>query len=136
MLRFSYASLVTPNTVYDYDMRNRTREIKKTQEIPSGYKKENYRSERIYAVSPDGTRVPISLVYKLDQGEFKRDGLHPLYLYGYGSYGISMNPSFGTTRLSLLDRGYVFAIAHIRGGSEMGRQWYDDGKFLKKTKYV
>lgn len=138
VLRFSYTSLVTPNTVYDYDMRSKVREVKKTQEIPSGYKKENYRSERIFAVSKDGTRVPISIVYKIPgnpSGSVEaqiRDGTHPLYLYGYGSYGISMNPSFGTTRLSLLDRGYVYAIAHIRGGSEMGRQWYEDGKFLKK----
>ena len=133
VLRFSYTSLVTPTTVYDYNMRDRNRDVKKTQEIPSGYDKSKYRSERIYSVSADGTRVPISLVYKLDSnGEFKRDGSHPLYLYGYGSYGIPMNPSFGTTRLSLLDRGFVYAIAHIRGGSEMGREWYDDGKFLKK----
>jgi oligopeptidase B len=129
-LRFSYTSLVTPNTVFDYDMRQRTRETKKTQEIPSGYDRTLYKSERVYATSADGTKIPISLVYRADK--FKRDGSSPLYLYGYGSYGISIDASFGTTRLSLLNRGFVFAIAHIRGGSEMGRQWYDDAKFLTK----
>ena len=130
ILRFAYTSLVTPMTVFDYDMRKRTREVKKVQEIPSGYESALYASERIQAPSKDGTLVPISIVYRKDR--FKRDGTSPLYLYGYGSYGISMDANFSTTRLSLLDRGFVFAIAHIRGGSEMGRHWYDDGKFLKK----
>ena len=129
-LRFSYTSLVTPNTVFDYNMRTRAREIKKTQIIPSGYDSALYKSERIFAASPDGTRVPISLVYRRDR--FTQDGSMPLYLYGYGSYGISIDATFGTSRLSLLDRGFVYAIAHIRGGSEMGRQWYEDAKFLKK----
>ena len=129
-LRFTYTSLVTPSTVFDYDMRKRTREVKKTQEIPSGYDRNLYKSERVYAPSADGTLIPISLVYRTDK--FKKDGSSPLYLYGYGSYGISIDASFGTTRLSLLNRGFVFAIAHIRGGSEMGRQWYDDAKFLTK----
>lgn len=133
LFRFNYASLVTPNTVIDYDMRARTREIKKQQKIPSGYDATKYRSELVYARAHDGTEVPISLVYRLSKdGTFLRDGSHPLYLYGYGSYGYSMSASFSTTRLSLVDRGFVYAIAHIRGGAEMGRQWYDDGKFLKK----
>jgi oligopeptidase B len=132
-LRFAYSSLITPNTVFDYHLRARTRETKKVQEIPSGYDKTLYRCERVMAPSLSGTLVPISLAYKVDaQGGFERNGQHPLYLYGYGSYGMSMPASFATTRLSLLDRGFVFAIAHIRGGSEMGRHWYDDGKFLKK----
>ncbi len=131
--RFGYTSLVTPSTVYDYNMRTRHLEVKKTQEIPSGYDRAKYRSERLYATSHDGTKVPISIVYRLDaNGEFKRDGNHPLYLYGYGSYGLSMPATFGTSRLSLIDRGFVYAIAHIRGGAEMGRQWYEDAKFLKK----
>jgi oligopeptidase B len=131
--RFTYTSLVTPNTVYDYNLRTHDRTVRKTQEIPSGYDRTNYRSERIYATAKDGIKIPISLVYRVTNGEeLKKDGSHPLYLYGYGSYGIPMSASFGTTRLSLIDRGFVFAIAHIRGGSEMGRQWYDDGKFLNK----
>lgn len=131
--RFSYTSLITPQTVFDYNLRTRAREVKKTQEIPSGYDRTQYRSERILAKSHDGTLVPISLVYRLDaNGSFHKNGSHPLYLYGYGSYGFSMDPSFSITRLSLLDRGFVFAMAHIRGGSEMGRPWYDNGKFLQK----
>lgn len=136
--RFSYTSLVTPQTVYDYNLRTRDREVRKVQEIPSGYDRTRYRSERIYATADDGTRVPISLVYRVDDRDgngdrgFARDGSRPLYLYGYGSYGIPMNATFGTNRLSLLDRGFIYAIAHIRGGSEMGRQWYEDAKFLKK----
>jgi oligopeptidase B len=131
--RFSYTSLVTPNTVYDYNMRTRDRVVRKTQEIPSGYDRTHYRSERVYATARDGEKIPISIVYKVKDGKpLEKNGSHPLYLYGYGSYGIPMNATFGTARLSLLNRGFVFAIAHIRGGSEMGRQWYDDGKFLKK----
>lgn len=132
-LRFAYSSMITPNTVFDYDMRSRRRETKKVQEIPSGYDKSAYRCERVMAKSSDGTLVPMSIAYRADQnGGLKKDGSRPLYLYGYGSYGMSMPASFTSTRLSLLDRGFVFAIAHIRGGSEMGRHWYEDGKFLKK----
>ena len=131
--RFAYTSMVTPSTVFDYNLRTRAMEIKKTQEIPSGYDKTKYKSERLFAISYDGTRVPISIVYRLDTSSgFKRDGSHPLFLYGYGAYGSSMSPSFSVSRLSLLDRGFVYAIAHIRGGAEMGRQWYEDGKFLNK----
>ena len=129
LLRFSYSSMVTPSTVYDYDMDSRDRETMKRQEIPSGYDPALYVSERIWARSHDGARVPISIVRRRDVA---LNSGAPLYLYGYGSYGISMPASFSTTRLSLLDRGFIYAIAHVRGGSEMGRQWYEDGKFLKK----
>lgn len=129
--RFVYTSLVTPATVYDYNMVTKELSVRKRQEIPSGYNATLYKSERIYAKSADGIDVPISLVYKTDTND-SRPFPRPLYLYGYGSYGASMNASFSSSRLSLLDRGFIYAIAHIRGGSEMGRGWYDDGKFLKK----
>lgn len=129
ILRFEYSSLVTPHAVYDYDMETRSRELKKQQEIPSGYDFTKYVSERITAKSHDGVDVPISLVYAKGA---KRDGSSPLFLYGYGSYGISMDPTFSVSRLSLLDRGFIFAIAHIRGGGDLGRPWYEEGKFLKK----
>lgn len=129
ILRFDYASLVTPNSVYDYDLEKRTRELKKRQPVLGGYDPSQYTSERIFAVSEDGARVPVSIVYR--KGLVK-NGENPLFLYGYGSYGICMDPYFSSVRLSLLDRGFVFAIAHIRGGGELGRPWYEDGKFLKK----
>lgn len=132
--RLSYTSMVTPGTVYDYNMSTRKREVKKTQKIPSGYDPTLYKSEYVFAVADDGVKIPISLVYRRDS--FKRDGSMPLYLYGYGSYGMSMPASFSTVRLSLLDRGFVYAIAHIRGGSELGRHWYETAKFLtKKTTF-
>lgn len=127
-LRFTYESLVTPSSVTDYDMNTRTRELKKREEV-KGYDPSLYQGERTHATAPDGTRVPISLVYKKGMA---RDGSNPLYLYAYGSYGASMDPSFSANRLSLLDRGFVFAIAHIRGGGELGKAWYEDGKLLKK----
>jgi len=128
-LRFMYASLTTPRTVYDYNMESRTREMKKQYEVLGGYEPAEYQSERIFAVAKDGVRVPISLVYRKD---LRKPGGNPTLLYGYGSYGASMDPFFDSNRISLLDRGYIFAIAHIRGGEEMGRQWYEDGKLLKK----
>lgn len=128
--RLSYTSMVTPSTVFDYNMSTRAREVKKTQKIPSGYDPALYKSEYVFATADDGTEIPISLVYKREG--FKKDGSHPLYLYGYGSYGMSMPATFSTVRLSLLDRGFVYAIAHIRGGSEMGRAWYETAKFLTK----
>jgi oligopeptidase B len=132
-LRLVYSSLITPSTVIDYDMRTRTRAIKKTQEIPTGYDPRLYRSERVFARAPDGAEVPISLVYRLDaNGEFKHDGSHPVYLTGYGSYGANYPASFISNRLSLLDRGFICAIAHIRGGGDLGRHWYENGKFLQK----
>ncbi|RYZ66611.1 MAG: S9 family peptidase, partial [Proteobacteria bacterium] len=128
--RLAYTSLVTPNTVYDYDLRSREKKVMKTQKIPSGYDPSKYQSEYVFATAEDGTKVPISIVYKKEG--FKKDGSHPLYLYGYGSYGMSMPARFSTVRLSLIDRGFVYAIAHIRGGSEMGRAWYEGAKFLTK----
>ncbi|MCP3979659.1 MAG: S9 family peptidase [bacterium] len=128
-LRFVYSSLTSPESVFDYDMDRRTRELRKVQEVLGGYDKENYASERIFATASDGTRVPISLVYRRD---LVRDGSRPLLLYGYGSYGATIDPGFGSTRVSLLDRGVIYAIAHVRGGGDMGRPWYEDGKLLHK----
>lgn len=129
VLRLSYTSLTTPTSVYDYDMDKRKLELKKEQEVLGGFKRENYVSERVYAKAKDGKEIPISIVYKKG---FKKDGTKPLLLYGYGSYGSSMDPYFSSIRLSLLDRGFAFAIAHIRGGEELGRAWYEDGKLLNK----
>ncbi len=129
ILRYGYTSMVTPNSTYDYDMRTKKKELKKQQEVLGGYDTDQYESKRIFATATDGTKVPISLVYKKG---FKQNGQAPLLLYAYGSYGMSMDPTFSSTRLSLLNRGFVFAIAHIRGGEEMGRQWYEDGKMMHK----
>jgi oligopeptidase B len=128
-LRFTYTSLVTPNSVIDYDMRAGSWQLRKQDEIASGYDPARYQSERVFATAADGARVPISLVY---QKGITRDGSNPLLLYGYGSYGYNIDPTFDAKRLSLLERGFIFAIAHIRGGSDMGRAWYDDGKLLHK----
>jgi oligopeptidase B len=128
-LRYGYTSLTTPNSTYDYNLVTRDKKLMKQQEIIGGYDASLYVSERLYAIAIDGTKVPISLVYKKG---FKKDGKSPLLLYSYGSYGSSSDAGFSSTRLSLLDRGFVFAIAHIRGGQEMGRQWYEDGKMMKK----
>ena len=129
LLRFHYTSLVTPASVYDYDMETRERELKKQQQVLGGYDPQLYQSERIHATAPDGVQVPISLVYKKG---FVKNGRAPMLLYGYGSYGISIDPSFSSDRLSLLDRGYVYAIAHIRGGMDLGKPWHEDGRLLKK----
>ncbi len=128
-LRLSYQSMTTPPSTYDYHMGDRKMELLKQQEVLGGFDPADYRTERQFATARDGVRIPISIVYPKD---FQKDGKQPLLLYGYGSYGISLDPSFSSARLSLLDRGFAFAIAHIRGGEEMGRQWYDDGKLLKK----
>ena len=128
-LRFGYSSLSTPESTYDYDMRMRQRTLLKQEEVLGGFDQANYRTERLYATAHDGTRVPMSLVSRRGT---PIDGTRPLLLYGYGSYGISMDADFHSPRLSLLDRGFVFAIAHVRGGEELGRRWYDDGKLLKK----
>ena len=130
MLRFGYNSLVTPSSTYDYHMNSREKVLLKQQEVVGGYNPEEYHSERIWAKAPDGVLVPISLVFKKEF--FQKTGRNPLLLYAYGSYGFSMDAYFSSTRLSLLDRGFVFAIAHIRGGEDLGRQWYEDGKMLKK----
>ncbi|SKB83981.1 S9 family peptidase [Dyadobacter psychrophilus] len=128
-LRYVYTSLTTPNSVYDYNMDTKGKELKKRQEVIGGYNPEEYVTERLYAEARDGVKVPISLVYK--KGTEKSEKT-PLLLYAYGSYGNSMDAAFSSTRLSLLDRGFIYAIAHVRGGQEMGRQWYEDGKLLKK----
>lgn len=127
-LRYNYTSLTTPNSVYDFDMVSKERSLKKRQEIVGGYKPEDYKSERITVRARDGQEIPVSIVYKKSLKKEK----NPLLLYGYGSYGYSMDPYFSSVRLSLLDRGFIYAIAHIRGGEELGRQWYEDGKLLKK----
>jgi oligopeptidase B len=128
-IRFTYTSLVTPDSEFEYDVTAKTRKLLKKKEVPGGYDPANYVTERVFANSPDGTKVPISLVYKKG---LKPDGTAPCLLYGYGSYGITIPMEFDAVRVSLLDRGVVFAHAHIRGGSDMGRTWYDDGKMLKK----
>lgn len=128
-LRFVYSSPITPKTVLDYDMRTQERSILKQFEVLGGYDKIDYVTAREFAIASDGTEIPISLVYKK---ELVKDGTNPVFLYGYGAYGISSEARFRNYAISLIDRGFIFAIAHIRGGGEMGRQWYYDGKFLKK----
>ncbi|MEM7768882.1 MAG: S9 family peptidase [Cyanobacteria bacterium P01_A01_bin.37] len=129
-LRFTYTSFTTPSSVFDYDMNTHQRELKKETPVLGGYDRTQYTSERLTAIAPDGTRVPISLVYR---NGTERNGKNPLFLVGYGSYGFPYPVSFSSTRLSLLDRGVVCAIAHVRGGGELGRTWYEEGKFLNKT---
>jgi oligopeptidase B len=129
-LRFSYSSMTTPSEVYDYDMAGRTRILRKRQEIPSGHNPADYVTTRTMAPSHDGAEVPVSILHRKD---LQRDGSAPLLLYGYGSYGMAMPASFSANRLSLVDRGFVYAIAHIRGGSDKGWGWYLDGKRDKKT---
>jgi oligopeptidase B len=129
-LRFAYSSMTTPSEVYDYDMASRTRILRKRQEIPSGHNPADYVTTRIMATSHDGAEVPVSILHRHD---LTRDGDAPLLLYGYGSYGMAMPASFSANRLSLVDRGFVYAIAHIRGGSDKGWGWYLDGKREKKT---
>ncbi len=129
ILRFSYTSLITPMSVVDYDMASQKWTVVKEQEIPSGYDKTLFVSERLFATAEDGTQIPLSIVYKKG---IKLDGSNPCLMYSYGSYGASTDPAFNSNRLSLLERGFVYAIAHIRGGSEMGREWYEGGKMLNK----
>lgn len=129
LLRYGYTSLTTPNSTYDYNMRTREKTLLKQEEVLGGFNPKNYKTERLYATAKDSVKIPISLVYRVG---LVKDGNNPLLLYGYGSYGASTDASFSSVRLSLLDRGFVYAIAHIRGGQEMGRQWYEDGKLLKK----
>lgn len=129
-LRLGYESMVTPGTVQDYDLATGALETLKVQEIPSGYDRAKYRTERIKVAARDGTLIPLSIVYPKD---FPRDGSGKLYLYSYGAYGIAIPPGFSTSRMSFLDRGMAFAIAHIRGGDDLGQQWYLDGKLAKRT---
>lgn len=129
VLRFAYTSLVTPRRIYDYDMASRQKTLLKEQEVPAGHNPDDYESHRLWATADDGTRMPISLVHKKG---LALDGDNPCLLYGYGAYGISMDPSFSPTRLSLLERGFVFAVAHIRGGGDLGEPWKNAGKLHEK----
>ena len=129
-LRYGYQSMATPSSIIDFNMKTKAKEVMKEQQVLGGtFDKNNYTEERVWATATDGTKVPISMVYRK---ELKKDGSNPLLQYAYGSYGYSMDATFSSTRLSLLDRGFIFAIAHIRGGEDLGRQWYEDGKLLKK----
>ncbi len=128
-LRYQFASLVTPSSTIDYNMATRDKKLMKQAEVIGGYNAADYVTERLYATAKDGTKIPISIVYKKG---FEKNGKAPLLLYGYGSYGNSIDAYFGSGRLSLLNRGFAYGIAHIRGGQEMGRQWYEDGKLMKK----
>jgi oligopeptidase B len=130
VIRLGYESMVTPGTVYDYDVATGEMTTLKVQEIPSGYDAEKYDTERLKIKARDGTEVPVSIVYPKD---FPRDGSRPLFLYAYGAYGYAIPPGFSTGRLSLLDRGFAYAIAHIRGGDDLGQQWYHDGKLEKRS---
>lgn len=129
LLRFEYTSMTTPLSVFDYNLVNREKTLLKQEEVLGGFEPSLYQTERVWAKAEDGVEVPVSIVYRKD---LKRPGQNPLLLYGYGSYGASMDAAFSSPRLSLLDRGFVFAIAHIRGGEEMGRTWYEGGKLFKK----
>ena len=130
ILRYGYQSMTTPSSIIDFNMKTKTKEIKKEQEVLGGkFDKNNYTEERIWATAEDGVKIPISMVYKKG---LKKDGTSPLLQYSYGSYGHSMDATFSSTRLTLLDRGFIFAIAHIRGGEDLGRQWYENGKLLNK----
>jgi len=129
ILRFTYTSMITPYSTYDYNMDTKTRELKKQTEVLGGYNKNEYVTERVFATARDGKRVPVSIVYKKG---VKKDGSHPLLLYAYGSYGATSYATFNSNRLSLLNRGFVYALAHVRGGQEMGREWYEDGRMFHK----
>jgi len=130
VLRYSYQSLATPSSVIDFNMKTKTKEILKEHQVLGGkFDKDNYIEERVWATARDGVKVPVSMVYRKG---LQKNGKNPLLLYAYGSYGITMDTYFSSTRLSLLDRGFIYAIAHIRGGEDLGRQWYEDGKLLKK----
>jgi oligopeptidase B len=129
LVRYNYQSLATPSSVFDYDMNSRKATLLKQTEVPGGFDKNNYKTERVFATAADGTKIPMSVVYRTT---VKRDGSAPLLLYGYGSYGISIPPSFSASRLALLDRGVVYVIAHIRGGGELGEPWRDAGRMMNK----
>ena len=128
VLRMSYESMVSPASTYDFDVAKRELNLLKVQEIPSGYDRSLYTTERLEIAARDGTRIPVSLMYRKDR---KSPG--PLHLYGYGAYGIAIPPGFSTTRLSLVDRGFAYALAHIRGGDDLGRAWYKAGKLAQRT---
>ncbi|HEV8592693.1 MAG TPA: prolyl oligopeptidase family serine peptidase, partial [Pyrinomonadaceae bacterium] len=126
---YNYSSMITPNSTYEFNFKTRTSDLIKQQEIPSGYDKTKYETTRVWATARDGVKVPISVMMKKGT---KLDGTSPMLLYAYGSYGASMTPNFSTARLSLVDRGMIYAIAHIRGGSELGEKWRQDGRMFKK----
>ena len=128
-LRYSYTSLTTPSTIYDYNIKTRDRELKKQTEVLGDFSPDKYEAKRIFAPARDGTLIPISIVYSKDT---PLNGSAPLYLYGYGSYGIVVDSNFGSARLSLVDRGFIFAVAHVRGGMDLGWDWYENGKLLNK----
>ena len=127
--RYGYQSLVTPSSVYEYDVTSGASTLLKQLEVPGGFDRTQYKSERLFATASDGTQVPVSLVYRMDRFD---KGTNPLYVYGYGSYGYSLPNNFGSSRLSLLDRGFVLAYAHIRGGGDLGKPWHDDGRLMNK----
>ncbi|MCY7347062.1 MAG: prolyl oligopeptidase family serine peptidase, partial [Pyrinomonadaceae bacterium] len=129
VIRYSYASMITPNSTYEYNFKTAKSELLKQQEIPSGYDKSKYETTRIWTTVRDGVKVPVSIVMKRGT---KLDGKSPMLLYAYGSYGISIDPNFSTARLSLVDRGMIYGIAHIRGGAELGEKWRQDGRMFKK----
>ena len=129
VLRYSYNSMVNPGTMFEYNMETKESKILKEKEIVGGYNKDNYASEWVWAEGRDGTKIPMSMVYKKGM---QKDGKNPTLLYAYGSYGYSIDPTFSSNRLTLLDRGFIFVIAHIRGGEDLGRKWYENGKLLKK----
>ena len=129
VVRYNYQSLTTPSSVFDYDMNTRKATLKKQTEVPGGFDKNNYKAERVFATAADGTKIPMSVVYRKT---VKLDGSAPLLLYGYGSYGISISPGFSASRLALLDRGVIFVIAHIRGGGELGEPWREAGRMMNK----
>jgi len=129
VVRYEYASMITPNSTYEYNFKTKKSDLLKQQEIPSGFDKTKYETQRLWAVARDGVKVPISLIMKKGT---RLDGSAPMLLYAYGSYGYSMTPNFSTARLSLVDRGMIYAIAHIRGGSELGEKWRQEGRMLKK----
>jgi oligopeptidase B len=129
VVRYNYNSLVTPTSVFDYDMNTGKSTLLKQQEVPGGFDRKNYKAERVFATASDGTKIPLSIVYR---NGVKLDGSAPLLLYGYGSYGYSYPPTFSSKRLSLLDRGVIFTLAHIRGGGEMGEEWRQAGRMMNK----
>ena len=129
-LRFRYTSPTPPWSVFDYDIPTRERTLKKEQPVLGGFDKRNYTTRRLWATAPDGSRIPITLVHRSDLGE--KAGA-PTVLYGYGSYGVTIDPGFSSAVLSLLDRGFIWATAHIRGGQMLGRSWYEEGKLLQKN---
>ncbi len=128
--RYSYQSLVSPASIYDYDVQSGASTLLKQQEVPGGFDSSRYASDRLWVTAADGVKVPVSLVYRRDS--FKRDASNPLYVYGYGSYGYPLPVGFSPARLSLLDRGVVLAYAHIRGGGDLGDAWHDAGKMMVK----